>query len=258
MNQAGVDPATLDAVVVTHEHEDHVGGIAVTARKLGIPVYFTQLTHQAWQKSQNPSPRMSRTQWMEAIKLRPAEPTPAQVAKPDIPAEKRKDYLPNLQYFSAGQAFVIGDIQVTPFTVPHDAVDPVGFVFNSEGVRIAIATDLGYVPANIKSHLRNIDVLLLESNHDIEMLRDGPYPWSVKQRVLSRTGHLSNEAAAQFLLEEYDGKARYIVLGHLSESNNDPDLARLTIEGALSSYRTFNPKQLLVASQYEPLPSICL
>ena len=136
-------------------------------------------------------------------------------------------YLPAVEYFRAGANFSIGDISVTPFTIPHDAADPCGFVFESqsERIRMAIATDLGYVPPNVKAALRRVDVLLLESNHDLEMLKDGPYPWSVKQRVLSRVGHLSNRATAEFLARDYDGTATYIVLGHLSEQNNVPELA---------------------------------
>jgi len=98
---------------------------------------------------------------------------------------------------------------------------------------MAIATDLGYLPPNVKAALRHIDVLLIESNHDLEMLRDGPYPWSVKQRVLSRVGHLSNHATGEFLAQDYDGAATCIILGHLSESNNVPELARLAAEQAL-------------------------
>ncbi len=92
---------------------------------------------------------------------------------------------------------------------------------------MAVATDLGYIPPNVKAQLKSVDLLLLESNHDLEMLRDGPYPWSVKQRVLSRVGHLSNEAAATYLETEYDGQASYVILGHLSESNNLPSLPGL-------------------------------
>ena len=101
-----------------------------------------------------------------------------------------------------GRPFEIGDIAVSPFTIPHDAADPVGFVFRAEGVRMGYATDLGYIPPNVKAQLKGVDLLMLESNHDLEMLRDGPYPWQVKQRVLSRVGHLSNEAAAEFLEDE--------------------------------------------------------
>ena len=99
---------------------------------------------------------------------------------------------------------------------------------------MAFATDLGYIPPNVKAQLKGVDLLLLESNHDLEMLRDGPYPWSVKQRVLSRVGHLSNEAAADFLENSYDGQAAYVILAHLSESNNLPELARVSAERALN------------------------
>ena len=145
-----------------------------------------------------------------------------------------------MEYFRAGHGFSIGEIDVNPFTIPHDAADPCGFVFHarSESIRMAIATDLGYVPPNVKMALRGVDVLLLESNHDLEMLKDGPYPWSVKQRVLSRVGHLSNTACAEFLLRDYDGGAHTIVLGHLSEQNNLPELARLAAEQAIGGRMT--------------------
>ena len=123
---------------------------------------------------------------------------------------------------------------------------------------MALATDLGYVPPNVKAALRRIDVLLLESNHDLEMLRDGPYPWSVKQRVLSRVGHLSNDATAEFLERDYDGGAAYIVLGHLSESNNAPELARITAERAIGDRMTLLGNKILLALQAEPLAPIVL
>ena len=138
-------------------------------------------------------------------------------AEPCEPEQTKRDpaFLPAVEYFRAGQRFCIGDLEVSPFTIPHDAADPCGFVFHArkESLRMAVATDLGYVPPNVKMALRDVDVLLLESNHDLEMLKDGPYPWSVKQRVLSRVGHLSNAAAAEFLLRDYDGGAHTIVLG---------------------------------------------
>ena len=123
-------------------------------------------------------------------------------------------------------------------------------------MRIAVATDLGYIPPNVKAQLKKLDLLLLESNHDLEMLRDGPYPWQVKQRVLSRVGHLSNEATAEFLESSYDGQAQYVILGHLSESNNHPDLARVTAERALSGHATLLANRLLLAAQQEPLSPI--
>jgi phosphoribosyl 1,2-cyclic phosphodiesterase len=165
-----------------------------------------------------------------------------------------------VEYFRAGHNFCIGEIDVSPFTIPHDAVDPCGFVFHarSESIRMAVATDLGYIPPNVKMALKNVDVLLLESNHDLEMLKDGPYPWSVKQRVLSRVGHLSNDAAAEFLLRDYDGGAHTIVLGHLSESNNLPELARLAAEQAIGGRMSLLGNRVVLAAQDAPLEPICL
>jgi len=281
MKAAGEDPATLDAIIVTHEHQDHVNGLGVTARKLGIPVYFTEGTHRAWMRWLTPRRQMTYAQWLEQCRkqaaARQAESEPdegdpddietspeaisgtAQVsAAAEAPAPaKDPTFLPSVKYFQAGQPLQIGDISVSPFTIPHDAVDPVGFVFQAEGVRMAVATDLGYVTPNVKAQLKRLDLLLLESNHDLEMLRDGPYPWSVKQRVLSRVGHLSNEAAAQFLETEYDGQATYVILGHLSESNNLPELARVTAERALNGRASLLANRLLLAAQHEPMLPVC-
>jgi hypothetical protein len=187
-----------------------------------------------------------------------SEPDPATEPTSDRPPSRKQDptWLPAVEYFQSGQPFDIGDIAVSAFTIPHDAADPVGFVFKAEGVRMAVATDLGYIPPNVKTQLKAVDLLLLESNHDLEMLRDGPYPWAVKQRVLSRVGHLSNEAAAQFLENEYDGQAAYVILAHLSESNNLPELARVTAERALLGRASLLANRLMLAAQHEPLSGI--
>jgi phosphoribosyl 1,2-cyclic phosphodiesterase len=274
MKLAGEDPATLDAILVTHEHQDHVNGLGVTARKLGIPVYFTEGTHRAWMRWLTPRKQMTYKEWLEQCRLqaaaRQAESEPSEgepddpestleavpVAENSTPA-KDPTWLPSVEYFEAGRPLQIGDISVSPFTIPHDAVDPVGFVFQAEGIRMGVATDLGYVTPNVKAQLKRLDLLLLESNHDLEMLRDGPYPWSVKQRVLSRVGHLSNEAAGQFLEQEYDGQATYVILGHLSESNNLPELARVTAERALNGRASLLANRLLLAAQHEPLLPVC-
>ncbi len=281
MKLAGEDPAELDAILITHEHQDHINGLAVTARKLGIPVYFTEGTHRAWMRWLTPRKQMSYAQWLEQCKQQAAarqaeaeategEPDEVEIAAeaemavpepveaaPQPELQKDPTWLPAVEYFESGQPFAIGDIAVSPFTIPHDAADPVGFVFQAEGVRMAVATDLGYMPPNVKAQLKKLDLLLLESNHDLEMLKDGPYPWSVKQRVLSRVGHLSNDAAATFLEEEYDGQATYVLLGHLSESNNLPELARVTAERALSCHASLLVNRLLLAAQHEPLLPIC-
>ena len=279
MRQVDEDPATLDAVIITHEHSDHVAGLAVTARKLGIPVYFTEGTHRAWVRWLSPRKQMTYAQWLEqcrqqaAARMAEADASVAEECDPEDtevsaaaesapePAkaapEKDPTWLPSLQFFEAGKPLQIGDISVSPFTIPHDAADPVGFVFQAEGVRMAVATDLGYIPPNVKAQLKCVDLLLLESNHDLEMLRDGPYPWSVKQRVLSRVGHLSNEAAATYLETEYDGQAAYVILGHLFESNNLPEFARIAAERALNGRASLLANRLLLAAQHEPMSTIC-
>jgi phosphoribosyl 1,2-cyclic phosphodiesterase len=289
MNLAGEEPETLDAIIITHEHMDHINGISVTARKLGIPVYFTEATHRAWMRWLTPRRQMTYAQWLEQCRkqaeerqaeadaafcegepdeveaelevelqsaLEAAEPVPQPPS--NRPPSRKEDptWLPSVEYFQAGQPFDIGDIAVSPFTIPHDAADPVGFVFRAEGVRMAFATDLGYIPPNVKAQLKGVDLLLLESNHDLEMLRDGPYPWAVKQRVLSRVGHLSNEAAAEFLQTSYDGQAAYVILAHLSESNNLPELARVTAERALNGRASLLANRLMLADQHEPLSGI--
>lgn len=289
MAATGEDPAELDAILITHEHLDHVAGLSVLARKLKIPVFFTEATHRAWVRMLTPQKRMSYKAWLEKMQREReameagvevsetveagqgkapreeregdetaegtacvAQRSPRQCeAEEDTRPKVNPTALPALEFFEAGRSFRIGDLEVCPFTIPHDAADPCGFVFYAPGesIRMAVATDLGYVPPNVKLALRNVDVLLLESNHDLEMLKDGPYPWSVKQRVLSRVGHLSNTAAAEFLTRDYDGGAHTIVLGHLSEQNNLPELARLAAEQAIGDRMSLLGNRVLLAQQ---------
>jgi phosphoribosyl 1,2-cyclic phosphodiesterase len=314
MAMVGEDPEALDAILVTHEHQDHVAGLAVLARKLNIPVFFTEPTHRAWVRMLTPRTTMTYAKWLDQYQTQKNQaqknkvPTYEAVAVdepgaelesiasisaeaaafdpllnrsddpnvgPELPIEDADDcdagpaaakakadpaYLPAVEYFVAGRQFSIGDLEICPFTIPHDASDPCGFVFESQadGIRMALATDLGYMPPNVKSALKNVDVLLLESNHDLEMLKDGPYPWSVKQRVMSRVGHLSNDATAEYLEKDYDGGAAYIVLGHLSESNNVPELARITAERAIGDRMTLLGNRVLLALQATPLEPIHL
>ena len=223
----GQDSPAIDAILVTHEHSDHVGGLRVLAKRLKVPIYITGATYQAYQRFARDS-------------------TGKRVA------------LDRLELFNSGHAFEIGDITVKPFTIPHDAEDPVGFTFRCDGIKVGICTDLGYMPASVRDHLRGCHVLMIESNHDLEMLRGGPYPWSVKQRVMSRVGHLSNCKLAEFLTGDYDGGAEFLILAHLSEKNNHPEIARMAAERALGEQRSLLRNRLLLAAQHEPLPAVRL
>jgi phosphoribosyl 1,2-cyclic phosphodiesterase len=223
----GESASGIDAILITHEHSDHIGGLYVLAKRLKVPVYTTGATHDAYRRYARDS------------------------AGNRITLERREE-------FHAGRSFDIGSIKVTPFTIPHDAVDPVGFTFCGEGIKVGVCTDLGYMPASVRHHIRGCQVLMIESNHDLEMLRGGPYPWAVKQRVMSRVGHLSNDSLADFLTTDYDGAAEFLILAHLSEQNNHPEIARMTAERALGEQRNFVHNQLVLAAQHEPLPAIRL
>ncbi len=190
----GESPERLDAILITHEHSDHIAGLPVLLKRYKVPVFLTRL------------------------------------AAPTIPWNGAE---PSIETFQAGAGFTIGDIAVDSFTIPHDAIDPVGFTFRVEGRKIGHVTDLGYIPDSIRVHLRGTDFLILESNHDLEMLKVGPYPWAVKQRVMGRRGHLSNDVVGDFIADDLGGETRTLVLGHLSEHNNHPELVRLVADQAL-------------------------
>jgi phosphoribosyl 1,2-cyclic phosphodiesterase len=211
MLAAGENLEDLDAILLTHEHCDHISGAPVLARRLKKPkpFFLTRLTGPA-------------IDWEHSV--------------------------PILEPFQAGASFRVGDIDVQSFSVPHDAIDPVGFCFQAQGVRIGVATDLGYIPGSVKFHLNRCDLLLIEANHDLEMLKVGPYPWSVKQRVMSRVGHLSNTMTCDFLADELDSRAQHVILGHVSEANNHPEIVRAVAEEALERRGFFAPR-ISVAEQ---------
>jgi len=204
----------LDAILVSHEHSDHIKGLRTLLKKQKrpTPVYLTART---------------------AGELEWGEPNTA------------------VEMFEAGAQLTIGDLEVDTFTTPHDAIDPVGFCFKAGGYKIAHVTDLGYLTESIKHRIHGADMLILESNHDLDMLKVGPYPWFVKQRVMSRVGHLSNEAVSEYVTSGFDPATRILVLAHLSGNNNHPEVARMFAGDALEK-RGASETRLLVAQQDEP------
>jgi len=216
----GEDPDGIDAVLVTHEHNDHASGLKALVKEMRIEAYLTWGTIRGLQADQYE---------LNGSTIAPITPS--------VP-------------------FTIGDVEVFPFRVPHDAMEPVAFSVSCGGVRLTQLTDVGHVSDAVARQLLNSDVLIMESNHDLEMLRVGPYPWNLKQRLTGRYGHLSNTAVARFIREQYDGKASHFVLAHLSAQNNHPELARQEAIKALR-YRGFTV-ELAVTGQHEPSPPIHL
>ena len=194
MEQVGLDPAALNAILVTHEHIDHIKGIGILSRKFDLPIYATEGT---WE---------------------------GMYGKIGAIAEK------NRVMFEPGQDFFIGSMNITPFSTPHDANQSVGFTFEVDGAKLAIATDLGCIRESWLSYVLGADAVLLESNYDPDMLTAGPYPYDLKKRIRSRNGHLSNDDAGAVAVELVRSGAQQIILGHLSKENNFPDLAMRTCE----------------------------
>ncbi|MGG7164731.1 MBL fold metallo-hydrolase [Clostridium ihumii] len=192
----GEEPSSIDGIFVTHEHSDHIKSVGVMSRKHNIPIYANELTWEAM------LPKIGKVK-EENIKLLDTRYT------------------------------AIKDIEIENFRISHDAVDPRGYLFNTKKGKAAIATDLGCFSDEIKDILNSVDVLLLESNHDVEMLKFGPYPYVLKRRILSEVGHLSNEACGNAILELIKSGRKRIYLGHLSKTNNYPQLAYETVSSIL-------------------------
>lgn len=197
LHSIGADPASLNALLVTHEHIDHVKGLGVFARRYHLPVY---MNHATWSH------------------------LPSSVGEID---ESLK------HIFETGSMLELEDLAVESFPVSHDAAEPVGFVFHSDQGSLGLVTDVGYINQRIVDKVAGTDALIFESNHDVEMLRMGSYPWNIKRRILSDTGHLSNEDAAEGLLDIVEGKGEYVYLAHLSQDNNLTELAHLTVKEIL-------------------------
>ncbi|MCI1944624.1 MBL fold metallo-hydrolase [Clostridium luticellarii] len=193
----GCNANEINAILVTHEHIDHIKGVGVLSRKYNIPIYANCLTWKAMLKS----------------------------------IGKIKEN--NIKIIS-NSCISINDMDITSYSISHDAVDPCGYAINCGNKRVCIATDLGFISEKIKSILKDSDVILLESNHDVEMLKFGPYPYELKRRILSKIGHLSNDDCGKAILDILNSRFKRIILGHLSKINNYPELAYQTVATTLS------------------------
>ncbi|MCB1722838.1 MAG: MBL fold metallo-hydrolase [Gammaproteobacteria bacterium] len=194
----GFDPTSLSAILVTHEHGDHMRGVGAVSRRFGIPVW---MTHGTWRAADFGS-------------------------------------INSLNLFAAhAGVFGIGDLAVTPVPVPHDAREPTQFVFDHRGARLGLLTDLGSITPRVVQAFDGVDALLLECNHDSDMLERGPYPPSLQARVGGRFGHLNNAQAAAFLRSIDHTRLRHLVAAHLSEKNNSPELARRALLGVSECLR---------------------
>ncbi|MFA5576740.1 MAG: MBL fold metallo-hydrolase [Tissierellaceae bacterium] len=194
-----VNPSSLDGILVTHEHIDHVKGVGILSRRFDLPIYANESTWTG----------------MEGIigEIR----------------EKNKKVFVTEEYLN------IKDISIYPVRIFHDAMEPVGYIFNYKKTKISVITDTGWVNDEIKSKIKDSDLYLLESNHDVNMLKEGSYPWHLKQRILSTRGHLSNEDAGRILGEVISGEGEIVLLGHLSKENNTESLAYETVRKSISN-----------------------
>ena len=197
LDDVGVDPKDLTAILVTHEHSDHIKSVGILSRRFNIPVYANEGT---W-KAMGP--------FIGDVSLR------------------------NIRTFVNGQDFYIDNVDITPFSTSHDAADPVGYSFFHKGKRIVYMTDTGCVTEKLRSYAEGADILFLESNHDIDMLKNGPYPYHLKRRILSDKGHLSNAAAGELLNKLYPTGVRRVILAHLSRENNTERIAYDTVRTSL-------------------------
>jgi len=190
-----LDPKSLTGIVVSHEHSDHIRGVGILSRRFNLPVYISPKTAKA---------------------------ASGQIGK-----------LYQTSYFDCGKTFEIQGVKIRPFTTSHDAEDPAGFTISYKGQKVGLATDLGVATGMVKEHLKRCNLLILEANHDMDMLINGPYPWYLKQRIKSRNGHLSNEDSCNLLGKVIHKNLTCVVLAHLSEQNNHPEKALKSVKQAV-------------------------
>src|ERR1044071_6636607 len=229
----GESAERLDGIVITHEHSDHAGGLRVLLKSLSCPVYVSGATRDAYIREK------ARTN--------------------DEPKKRAEVLRARTVKISSSQDFRIGEIDFHPFTVPHDAADNFGFVATHAGVRVATLMDFGCVTTLVADRLKGCAAIVMESNHSRDMLKAcDVYPWELKQRILSRTGHISNEDVADWLRDGFDGTARHIVLAHLSQRANNPYVAKISAEMALRERAPLFQADTEITLSYakEPLPWI--
>jgi len=222
----GINCGFIDALFITHEHSDHIRGAGVLSRRYDLPIYATAGT---WE-------------YMNHFKA---------IGKV---AEKNK------MHITPNTPIIIDDMEIMPFDIPHDANQPVGYTIKSGTHKIAIATDLGHASDNVAQNISDSDIILIESNHDITMLENGPYPMHLKRRILSDMGHLSNVSCGRFLADIFSTKTKHIFLGHLSQENNRPILAYETVKNILLSSKidVDDSVGLYLANRHSPSPMITL
>jgi len=230
----GEDAQRLDAVLVTHEHGDHAGGLRVLLGSVDCPVYISAKTLDAYVS--------------EKFNVNAEE-----------PRRRAKALRDRVEQIESSKDFRIGEIDFHPFTIPLDAADNLGFTANHQGVKIATLMDFGHITTLINEQLRGCAAIMIESNHSRDMLKAcDNYPWELKQRILSRLGHLSNEDIAEWLRDGFDGTARHIVLAHLSQRANNPYLAKISAEVALQERAPLFPAETQISLSFpkEPTPWI--
>lgn len=215
LNVLNIEPESLKAIIITHEHTDHVKGAGILSRRYGLPLYITPRTYRACQSLGTIS---------------------------------------ELRFFECGTSFQIDEMTINPFSISHDAEDPAGLTLEYKEHKIGIATDLGIVTSLVRDRLKGSHILYLESNHDVDMLINGSYPWHLKQRIKGRTGHLSNTDAKILVSELKTEKLKHVILAHLSEENNTPQKAAKEVSEALNA----SAIDLHVAKPHEPGKMITL
>jgi len=236
----GRTPENLTGILITHEHSDHICGLLALAQKLKLPVYCNRATQEA-------------TLWTFKAKWDSSK-SPALNGLDGRDVKAKLDW----RLFQTGDTFELNDVLVETFSIPHDAQDPVGFLLRAQGTKIGFATDLGHVTKLVIDRIRTANVLVLEANHDIKMLQECPRrPWSLKQRILGRHGHLSNEAAADAVEQIMSADLRNLYLGHLSRECNRPELAHRVVNERLQRIGA-NHVALALTSQDVPCPTLNL